>query len=128
MGRIRAVDLVDVLVYLVVIGVFVQLFPSVISESFLVTLLTAVLLKIVLEVVMVAKTAVVGRIKAARTTQRRIVGAFSLLLVGPGSKFLVLWLTDLVFGDRVYLGGFWQVTALIVTLMLARFAVRKVVA
>jgi len=127
MARIRAVDLVDVLVYVVVIGLFVQFFPAVISESFLITVLTAVLLKLVLELVVVAKTAVVGRIKAAQTTPRRVLGALTLMLVGAGSKFLVLLLTDLIFGDSVYLGGFVQVTGLIVTLMLARFAVRKVV-
>jgi len=127
MARIRAVDLVDVLVYVVVIGLFVQFFPAVISESFLITVLTAVLLKLVLELVVVAKTAVVGRIKAAQTTLRRVLGALTLMLVGAGSKFLVLLLTDLIFGDSVYLGGFFQVTALILTLMLARFLVRRVV-
>ena len=53
MARIRAIHLVDVLVYVVVIALFVQFFPAVISESFAITLLTAVLLKVVLEVVAV---------------------------------------------------------------------------
>lgn len=128
MPRTRAVDLVDVLVYVVVLGLFVQFFPAVISESFLVTLLTAVLLKCVLEVVVRVKTAVVGRIKEAQTARRRALGALTLMLVGAGSKFLVLLLTDVVFGDAVHLGGFVPVTGLIVTLMLARLAVRKVVA
>lgn len=50
--RIRPIDLVDVLVYLVVLGVFIQLFPAVISESFLLALLTAILLKVFLEIVL----------------------------------------------------------------------------
>lgn len=33
--RLRPIDIVDVFVYLVVLGVFIQLFPAVISESFL---------------------------------------------------------------------------------------------
>ena len=37
--RLRATDLVDVFVYLVVLGAFIQLFPSVIAESFLLALL-----------------------------------------------------------------------------------------
>ncbi|NLF05025.1 MAG: hypothetical protein GX593_08535 [Actinomycetales bacterium] len=128
MARIRAIHLVDVLVYVVVIALFVQFFPAVISESFAITLLTAVLLKVVLEVVVVAKTAVVGRIKGAATTPRRVLGALALLFVGAGSKFLVLELTDLVFGESVYLGGFFQVTALILVLMASRLGVRQVVA
>lgn len=47
------------------------------------------------------------------------------MLVLPGSKFLVLELVDLVFGDAVRLGGFFAVTALIIVLMLARGGVRR---
>lgn len=127
MGRIRAVHLVDVLVYVVVIGLFVQFLPSVISESFAITVLTALLLKVVLEVVVLAKNAVIGRLKAASTTRRKVTSVLMLFVVGPGSKLLVLELTDLVFGESVYLGSFLQVTGLILTLMLARAGVRKVV-
>lgn len=125
MGRIRAEHLVDVFVYVVVIGLFVQFLPSVISESFGITVLTALLLKGVLEVVVLAKNAVIGRFRAASTTRRKVTSMLALFVVGPGSKLLVLQLTDLVFGDRVYLGGFFQVTGLIVVLMLARGLVRR---
>ena len=125
--RIRPVDLVDVLAYLVVLGVFIQLFPAVISETFLTALLTAVLLKAVLEVVLRVKKKVVTRIKAAETWPVRIVNAVTLLLVLPGSKLLVLWLVDVTFGESVRLGGFFQVTLLIVILMLARGGIRRLV-
>lgn len=123
--RIRAVDLVDVLVYLVVLGVFIQLFPAVISESFLLALLTAILLKVVLELVLRLKKLAVGRIRASETALARILNVLVLILILPGSKFLVLELVALVFGDSVKLGGFFQVTALIVVLMLARGGVRR---
>ncbi|WP_438354362.1 hypothetical protein [Microbacterium sp. CJ88] len=125
--RVRAIDLVDVFVYLVVLGAFVQLFPSVISESFLLSLLTAVLLKMVLELVMVVKKRIVARTRDTERGWLRTVDAATLLLVLPGSKFLVLELTDLVFGGAVQLGGFFPVTALIVVLMLARGGVRRLV-
>ena len=124
--RIRPIDLVDVLVYLVVLGVFIQLFPDVISETFLLALLTAILLKGVLEVVLWAKKKIVARIRSADTRRVRVVSAITLLLVLPGSKLMVLGLVDLVFGDAVRLGGFFQVTALIIVLMLARGGVRWV--
>lgn len=117
-------DLVDVLVYLVVLGFFIQLFPEVISETFLLALLTAILLKIVLEAVLWVKKSVLGRLKSATRPAGRVVAVLMLVLVLPGSKFLVLELVDLVFGDAVSLGGFFQVTALIITLMLARRGVR----
>lgn len=126
--RIRPIELVDVLVYLVVLGAFVQLFPEVISESFLLSLLTAILLKLVLEVVLWAKKKIVHRIRTAETPAVRVINALTLLLVLPGSKFLVLELVALAFGDAVRLGGFFQVTALIIVLMLARGGVRRLFA
>ena len=48
-------DLVDVLVNVVVLNLAVQFVPSVISETFTLSLLTAVLLKVVLEVVVAGK-------------------------------------------------------------------------
>lgn len=125
-GGIRAADLVDVLVYLVVLGLFVQFVPSVISESFLVSLATAVLLKLALEAVVLAKTRVVSRLRAAESVRGRIVSSIALVVVAAGSKFVVLWLTDVVLGGAVQLGGFIEVTLLIIVLMLARFGVRAV--
>lgn len=122
--RIRPIDLVDVLVYLVILGAFTQLFPAVISESFLLLLLTAVLLKAMLELVLVVKKGIIRRIRSATTPLTRIVNLATLVLVLPGSKFLVLELTALLFGDAVHLGGFFSVTVLIVVLMLGRRGVR----
>lgn len=127
MAQIKAVDLVDVFVYTVVLGLFTQVFPQVISESFLTSLVTAVLFKLLLEVVVRLKGIIVKRIKNADSKRARVLASLSLMLVSAGSKGFILWLTDVVLGDAVYLGGFLQVTLLIVTLMLARLGVRKIV-
>lgn len=123
--RIHAAHFVDVLVYLVVLGMFIQFFPSVISETFTLALLTAILLKVVLELVLKLKKLVLGRIKASMTTASRVVNVTVLVLLLPGSKFVVIELIALFFGDSVQLGGFWQVAALIIVLMLARAGVRR---
>jgi hypothetical protein len=125
--RLRPLDVVDVFVYLVVLGAFTQLFPSVLTETFLVALLTAVLLKVVLEGVLWLKTRALAAIRGADRLGRRLVGIATLVLIMPGSKFVVLELVALVFGDAVHLGGFLQVTALIVVLMLARGGMRRLV-
>ena len=125
--KIRPVDLVDIFVYLVVLGVFIQLFPEVISESFLLALLTAVLLKVVLEGVLFVKKRIFARIRGTHSHWIRVLNVGALLLVLPGSKFLVLEIVAWVFGDAVYLGGFFQVTALIIVLMLARGGVRRII-
>lgn len=66
-------------------------------------MLTALLLKVALEV----------------------VAGLTLWVIAAGSKLVVLWLVDLVFGDEVSLGGFIPVTLLVVALLAARAAVRR---
>lgn len=127
MPRLRALDLVDVFIYTAVLSTFTQLFPEVISESFLTSLFTAVLLKIVLEIVLLLKTRILARFKSAETARVRVLAGASLSLVGAGSKALLLWLTDVVFGDAVYLGGALSITLLVISLMLARAGVRRIV-
>ncbi len=90
-------------------------------------MLTAVLLKIALEVVLVVKTNVIGRLRAATTHRAKTVAAVSLWVVAAGSKVLVLERVDLVFGDSVSLGGFLPVTLLVVTLLVSRAGVRRLV-
>ena len=123
--RARPSDVVDLFVYVVVLNLAVEYVPSVISEGFTLSLLTAALLKVALEVVIVVKNRILLRLRAAKTRRTRVVAAVSLWVVAAGSKFVVLGLVDLVFGDSVSLGGFIPVTLLIVALLVSRAAVRR---
>ena len=120
-----AAAIVDVFVYVVVLNLFVEYLPQVLSETFTLSLLTAVLLKAVLEVVVAAKNRVKARFRQASTPTGKVVAAVMLWVVLFGSKFLVLEVVALVFGDRVSLGGFFSVTALILALLVSRAAVRR---
>jgi hypothetical protein len=119
-----AAALVDIFVYVVVLNLFVEYFPNVLSETFTLSLLTAVLLKGVLEVVLVAKNRVKVRFKEASTPGGKVVAGLMLWAVLFGSKFVVLEVVGLVFGSRVSLGGFVSVTLLVVVLLLSRAGVR----
>ena len=120
-----AAAVVDVFVYVVVLNLFVEYVPNVISETFTLSLLTALLLKGVLEIVVATKKRVAARFRAAETPGGKVVAGVLLWLVLFGSKFVVLEVINLVFGASVSLGGFFSVTALIVVLMAARGAVRR---
>jgi len=109
----------------VVLNLFVEYFPKVISETFTLSLLTAVLLKAVLEVVVVAKNRVKARFRQASTPVGKAAAAVLLWVVLVGSKFVVLEAVDLVFGTRVSLGGFVPVTLLILVLLVSRLGVRR---
>jgi hypothetical protein len=120
-----AAAVVDVFVYVVVLNLFVEYLPQVLSETFTLSLLTAVLLKGVLEVVVAAKNRVKARFRQASTPIGKLAAAVMLWAVLFGSKFLVLEAVGLVFGSRVSLGGFFSVTLLILVLLLSRAAVRR---
>lgn len=117
--------IVDVFVYVVVLNLFVEYLPRVLSETFTLSLLTAVLLKGVLEIVVAAKNRVKARFRQASTPRGKVVAAVMLWVVLFGSKFLVLEAVAFVFGPRVSLGGFFSVTLLIIALLLSRAAVRR---
>jgi hypothetical protein len=123
--RGRFADVIDFFVYVVVLNLAVEYVPSVISEGFTLSLLTALLLKISLELVLLLKGKILGGIKAADRRRTKAGLAVALWVVAAGSKFLVLKLVDIVFGGAVSLGGFLPVTALILTLLVARAAVRR---
>ena len=116
---------VDVFVFVTVLNLFAQFAPEVITEGFAMSLLVALLMKLAIEGVVAVKKRAIARIGGAPTRIGRAIGLVTLLLLMPGSKLIILWLVDVVFGDTVSLGGFWLVTALIVTLTLSRELVRR---
>lgn len=130
-GRLRAwvlahpADVIDVFVYVVVLNLAIQYLPAVISETFTLSLLTAFLLKVTLELVLRLKGAVLARLRGATTTLAKTSSALMLWVVAAGSKLVVLWLIDIAFGGSVSLGGFIPVTLLVVALLASRSGVRR---
>ncbi len=124
-SRARPADVIDLFVYVVVLNLAIEYTPSVISESFSLSLLTAALLKLALELVILLKGMIIKRLHAADTRRAKLAAAGSLWVVAAGSKLVVLELVDLVFGDAVSLGGFISVTLLVVALLASRAAVRR---
>ncbi len=124
-ARGRPGDVVDVFVHVVVLNLAVEYVPSVISEGFTLSLLTAVLLKITLELVLVLRQKILGRLRDATTRSGKVTSVLLLWVVAAGSKFVVPERVDGVFGDAVSPGGFVSVTLLVVTLLPARSVVRR---
>lgn len=118
-------DVIDLFVYVVVLNLAVEYLPAVISETFTLSLLTAVLLKATLELVLLIKGAVLARFRGASAAATKTVFALMLWVVAAGSKLVVLWLIDVVFSGSVSLGGFIPVTLLVVSLLVSRAAVRR---
>jgi hypothetical protein len=94
--RAGPADVIDLFAYVVVLNLAIEYVPSVISESFALSLLTAALLKIVLELVILLKSRILTRLHAADTRRVKLAAAVSLWVVAAGSKLVVLELVDLV--------------------------------
>lgn len=125
---VRPDDVVDVFVYVVVLNLAAEFMPQVITETFTLSLLTALLLKVTLEVVVWLKDHAKRRFKAAETLPAKVAAGLALWLLLVGSKFVVLESVALLFAGQVQLGGFFSVTGLILVLLASRAGVRRLLA
>jgi hypothetical protein len=110
----------DVLVYLVVLELFVEYVPRVITESFTISIFTAVVLKLLIDAIARLEHHVSGWFKRREGSGWRVLGLVTMFSILFFSKFVILEVIDIVFGDRVSLGKFIEVAVLVVTMILAR--------
>jgi hypothetical protein len=113
----------DVLVYVVVLGLFVEYVPSVVTESFIISIFTAVVLKLLIDAIAGLEHRVSDWFKRREGSGWRVLRLVTMFSILFFSKFAILEIIDIVFGDRVTLGGFVGVAVLVVTMILARLAV-----
>lgn len=116
----------DVLVYIVVLNLFVEFVHTIVIDSFWISILTAVLLKLLLDLVVGLEHRVAAFFKARKGIVNRALGLASVFLILFFSKFLILEAVNLVFGDHVELGHLVEIVALIVAMIVARRLVQAV--
>lgn len=111
---------VDLLIYTVVLNLFDEYVEAVKIESFTVSILTAVLLKVILVLLTGVEHRIHHHFAEKGTASARVIGAILIFGVLFGGKLLILEVVDLVFGGEVDLGHFIEVVALILTMMIVR--------
>ena len=116
----------DVLIYLVVLNLFVEFYDAITIDSFAISILTAVLLTALLDVIVGLEHRVSEFFAQRDGTVYKIVGYVAAFTILFGSKFIILEIVNLVFGDRVELGHFVDVIILIIAMMIARAIVDKI--
>jgi hypothetical protein len=109
-----------VLVFIVVLNLFVEYLPRVVTESFTISIFTAVVLKLLIEAIAGLEYRVSGWFKRREGSGWRLLGLVTVFTILFFSKFVILEVIDFVFGDRVTLGGFIEVFVLVLTMLLAR--------
>jgi hypothetical protein len=115
----------DVLIYTVVLNLFVEHVDNVVIDSFTISILTAVLLKVLLDVVTRTEHRVHHFFSQREGAVYRVLGTVSIFVILFVGKLFILEVVNLVFGDHVELGHFIEVVALVLALMITRRLFRK---
>ena len=114
----------DVLIYIVVLNLFVEYSDAIVIDSFTISILTAVLLKAILDVLGGFEHRVAHYWQQKEGTVNKVLGylsVFGILFLG---KFAILEIVNIVFGDHVDLGHFIDVVLLIIAMIAARELMR----
>lgn len=115
----------DVLVYTVVLNLFVEYAESVVIDSFTISILTAIVLKLILDVILAFEHRVSEFFARFEGAWAKVTGFLAVWAILFGSKFVILEVVDIVFGDHVELGGFLMVIAIVVVMMVSRELVSR---
>ena len=112
----------DVLVDIVVLNLFVEFAHTVVIDSFYISVLTALLLKLMVDAVKGLEQSVSAYFSAKPGTGWKVVRYTAVWLILFLSKFVILEAVNFVFGDHVELGSFIEIFAIIITMLAANAA------
>ena len=110
----------DVLIYILVLNLFVEYADNIVIDSFTISIFTAIVLKILLEIILRFEHLVGDFFKARPGKVSNFLRIISMWLILFLSKFLILEVIDFIFGEHVELGKFLDVIVLVISLMVAR--------
>jgi hypothetical protein len=110
----------DVLIYIVVLNLFVEFADSVVIDSFTISIFTAFVLKILLDIILRFEHRVSEFFARYDNAVARVLRFAAVWVILFGSKFVILEVIDIIFGDHVDLGGFLMVIGLVIAMMVTR--------
>jgi hypothetical protein len=110
------------LAYIVVLNLWVELNDKVVIDSFVISIATAAVLLALLVLILGFEHRVKAWFAQREGTVYRLLGAASTLLILFLSKFVILEVVDIVFGEHVELGSFVDVLLLVLLLIVAQRA------
>jgi hypothetical protein len=116
----------EVLVDIVVLNLFVEFVHSVVIDSFWISILTAILLKLMVDAVKTVEGRVSGFFAAKPGTGWKVGRFGAVWLIVFLSKFVILEVVDVVFGDHVQLGSFFEIAGIVVVMLVASAALHAV--
>jgi hypothetical protein len=106
-----------ILADIVVLNLFVEYAHGVVIDSFTITILTAIVLRAMVLVTFRIEHRVSALFKARPGRVSTVLRVSAMWLILFGSKFVILEVIDLIFGDHVELHGLLLVIALIAAMI-----------
>ena len=94
-----------ILIDLTVLNLFDEYWDWVTVDSFTISVLVAILLQILLNLTLALEHRVAAHFQARPGTSAKIMRALSAWLILFGSKFVILFAIDIIFGSRILFGG-----------------------
>jgi len=116
-----------VLVDLTVINLFVEYWEYVSIPSFTISLLAAILMQLLLKLTLAAEHALAGYFKKKEGIRPKVMRGITTYAILVGSKFVILEILTIVFGDEVSFTGPWHGIVAFIVLVLAILAAEFVV-
>ena len=117
-----------ILIDLVVLNLYVEYSPHVIIDSYTISIFTAIMLQVLLQITLVVEHKVAAYFKAKEGGWATFMRWFSAWVVLFGSKFVILGAIDLVFGDQVVFGGPLHGIVLIIAVLFTMLGVEELFA
>ena len=114
-----------VLIDLVVINLYVEYWDKVVIDSFTLTLLTACVMQLLLKLVMELEHRVAGYFKAKPGKLAVAMRWFLAWFIVFSSKFVILAVVDLIFGEHVEFGGIIPFFAVVFSILGAEALIAK---
>jgi len=108
------------LAYIVVLNLWVEFNDAVVIDSFVISIITAAVLLLLLVVILGLEHRVKAWFEAREGTAYKVIGTASTLLILFLSKFVILEVIDIIFGDHVALGHFVDILILVLLLIVAQ--------
>jgi hypothetical protein len=118
--------MMDVLIYTVVLNLFVEFVDSIAIDSFAVSLLTAVVMKGLIDLINALLQRTKDHFGQKDGTTAKVVFAVTAWAIMFFSKIVILEVVQIIFEDDVDLGGFLNVLVLVLAMMVARGATAAV--
>lgn len=117
----------DLLLYVIVLNLAAEFVATITIDRFSISLFVAVFLKAFIDLIHVIEHKI--RDFFCVRLGRKFIGAFVMWLVVFSSKFVILWVDDIIFGRHIDLGYVWEVIILSIVLMVVsqgtHFVVRQ---